>query len=252
MIDITPYTGQILSAIYGEEVRGSIVDALLTMNRGINSEMTELATKQSEVLKQTELAQTAATQAVQSATNAGQYATNASASATAAQNAASAARNEVDNAKAEVDNAKGYADTAKAEADRAEKAVQDAANQVQNAKAYAEAAEEHVGEANGAVARAEAAVARAGEIADQTKQYIDDLMEFISPENLTYIYQYVRDKIVEVEGVEGPTVLNDSFGGEILDSKGEIIFASRILDPLVFEDQYRYITDRANLVSETE
>lgn len=252
MIDITPYTSQILSAIYGEEVRGSIVDALLTMNRGINAEMEDLAEKQAEVLKQTKAAQDAATLAGQHAANAGRSATNASTAATAAQNAANAAAKSVQDAADQVNIAKGHADTAKAEADRAAQAVLDAAAQVEGAKAWSEAAEEHVGEAEDAVTRAEAAVAAAAQIAEQTQEYVNELMEFISPDNLTWIYTYVRDKIVEDEGVEGPTKIEDSFGDDILDSNGELIFASRILDPLVFEDQYRYITDRANLMAEMD
>jgi hypothetical protein len=77
MADISSFLQKILSAIYGEEVRGSIHDALAAMNKESSSAMEFASTAKDS-------AQASAEAAKQSADDAGKKAENASASASAA------------------------------------------------------------------------------------------------------------------------------------------------------------------------
>ena len=85
MANITPQLDKILSAVYGEEVRGSIHDALVAMNGESSSAMEYASTAQDSAANSATAAATSASNAAQSATSASTSAESASESATAAQ-----------------------------------------------------------------------------------------------------------------------------------------------------------------------
>ena len=148
MADISSFLKKILEAIYGEEVRGSIHDALAAMNKESSSAM--------------EFAATAKDSAAASAGKAAQSETNAKASETAAEGYADLAVDAAERAGTSEENAKASEQTALQQAREAEESKNAAALSEAEAKAAEERAKEvrNQVETLGAQATADAAAAQ--------------------------------------------------------------------------------------------
>lgn len=85
MANITPQLDKILSAVYGEEVRGSIHDALVAMNGESSNAMEYASTAKDSAANSATAAATSASNAAKSASDASASAKSASGSATTAQ-----------------------------------------------------------------------------------------------------------------------------------------------------------------------
>lgn len=138
MADISSFLKKILSAIYGEEVRGSIHDALAAMNTESSSAMEFASTAKDS-------AQANAAAAKKSAEDAEKKATSASESAAAAALSEGSIKTSEENVNKQAADAKEAAAGAKAsetEAEAAKTAAVDARDKAQTAKTAAENARE--------------------------------------------------------------------------------------------------------------
>lgn len=139
MANIAPYLSAILSAVYGEEVRGSIHDALAAMNTEASSAMQFASTAKDS-------AQASAASAQNSASTATQKANAASASAQAAKtsevNAAFAAEDAANSASTAVNSASAAKASENAAANSEAVATQKASDATTSANAAAQSAAE--------------------------------------------------------------------------------------------------------------
>ena len=138
MADIAQDLANIKSAVYGEEVRGSIHDAI----RDINNEVISSNTKSDNAVS---TANTAAQSASASAASAAQTAAQNASAVQAAQTAAEAARDAAQTAKTQAETAKTQAETARSQAStyagNASTSAQNAANSATTAQEAASRAE---------------------------------------------------------------------------------------------------------------
>ena len=133
MADISSFLKKILEAVYGEEVRGSIYDALSAMNTESNNAMQYASTAKDS-------AQASASAAKTSADDAEKKATNAKESSDAAQKAAEGVAAAEANAVKQATDAKTAAENAKASEEAAKESetlAQTAAETAEDAKAAA-------------------------------------------------------------------------------------------------------------------
>lgn len=149
MANIGTFLQKILDAVYGEEVRGSIHDAISAMN--------------TESSKAMEYASTAKDSAQASATAAGNSASTASQKASAASTSAAAAKTSETNAKTSADAAL----SAKNSIEAAKNAAEAASSAAQTAKTAAEAAKNGAESARNTAAESAAAAARSSSSAEQ-------------------------------------------------------------------------------------
>lgn len=131
MADISSYLKKILEAIYGEEVRGSIHDALAAMNQESSSAMEFAATAKDSAAASAKDAQTSEERAKASETQAGQYSDNA---IDAASRAKESETNAADSAEAAIQKAREAEESRNAAALSASeaKAAEDRAKNVRN------------------------------------------------------------------------------------------------------------------------
>lgn len=169
MADISSFLKKILEAIYGEEVRGSIHDALAAMNKESSSAMEFAATAKDSAKASAEKAKNEAdtagqkaAEALDSAGKAAQSETNAKASETAAEGYADLAVDAAERAGTSEENAKASEQTALQQAREAEESKNAAALSEAEAKAAEERAKEvrNQVETLGAQATADAAAAQ--------------------------------------------------------------------------------------------
>lgn len=169
MADISSFLKKILEAIYGEEVRGSIHDALAVMNKESSSAMEFAATAKDSAKASAEKAKNEAdtagqkaAEALDSAGKAAQSETNAKASETAAEGYADLAVDAAERAGTSEENAKASEQTALQQAREAEESKNAAALSEAEAKAAEERAKEvrNQVETLGAQATADAAAAQ--------------------------------------------------------------------------------------------
>ena len=149
MADISSFLKKILEAIYGEEVRGSIHDALAAMNKESSSAMEFAATAKDsakasaeKAKNEADTARQKAAEALDSAGKAAQSETNAKASETAAEGYADLAVDAAERAGASEKNAKASEQTALQQAREAEESKNAAALSEAEAKAAEERAKE--------------------------------------------------------------------------------------------------------------
>lgn len=145
MANISDYLAKIRSAVYGEEVRGSIHDAIEAMNTESSNAMSYAKTAQDS-------ASASAQNASKSESNASTYASNAQSSATAASTAAdkakisetnagtaeSNAKTYASNASGYAESAKGYAEDSQASSEAAKTSEDNASGSETNASTYAD------------------------------------------------------------------------------------------------------------------
>lgn len=176
MADISSFLKKILEAIYGEEVRGSIHDALAAMNKESSSAMEFAATAKDsakasaeKAKNEADTARQKAAEALDSAGKAAQSETNAKASETAAEGYADLAVDAAERAGASEKNAKASEQTALQQAREAEESKNAAALSEAEAKAAEERAKEVRNQVNtlGAQATADAAAAQEARIATE-------------------------------------------------------------------------------------
>ncbi len=131
MANVSDYLAKILSAVYGEEVRGSIHDAIEAMNTESSNAMSYAKTAQDS-------ASASAQNASKSETNASTYAGNAKNSATAASTSASNAKNSATTASTSASNAKTSETNAKTSEGNAQTHESNASDYAGSAKSYAD------------------------------------------------------------------------------------------------------------------
>ena len=120
MADINGYLAQILAAVYGEEVRGSIHDAIDAMNKESTQAMSDAATAKDSAKQSATAAAQSAQSASQSATSAASASSSAGTAAAAAEAAKTAAAASEKNAQTAATNSASSAASALASKNRAE------------------------------------------------------------------------------------------------------------------------------------
>lgn len=144
MADIKSYTNQIQSAVYGEEVRGSIVNAINAMNDESESAKSTASSANSTANAANSKSDSAISTANKAASDASSAKSSAAESATSAQNAATSAANSETEAKAAQTAAESSAtdaSTSATAATNAQTAAENAQTAAQNAQTAAETAQ---------------------------------------------------------------------------------------------------------------
>lgn len=113
MANIATYLSKILSATYGEEVRGSIHDAIEAMNVESGNAMSYAATAKESAVNSANAAAASATAAASSASSAASANTSALSAKEAAESAKSTAESYKNNAQTYMNNAQTYMNNAK-------------------------------------------------------------------------------------------------------------------------------------------
>lgn len=113
MANIATYLAKILSATYGEEVRGSIHDAIEAMNVESGNAMSYAATAKESAVNSANAAAASATASASSASSAASANTSALSAKTAAESAKSTAESYMNNAQTYMNNAQTYMNNAK-------------------------------------------------------------------------------------------------------------------------------------------
>ena len=146
MADISSFLKKILEAIYGEEVRGSIHDALAAMNKESSSAMEFAATAKDsakasaeKAKNEADTARQKAAEALDSAGKAAQSETNAKASESASEKNAKASEQTALQQAREAEESKNAAALSEAEAKAAEERAKEVRNQVETLGAQATA-----------------------------------------------------------------------------------------------------------------
>ena len=198
MANISVYLGKILTAIYGEEVRGSIHDALAAMN-------TESSQAMEYAAGAVNSAQSYASQALAYRNTTEGYKNDAQAYRDTAQSHVATAGNIVASAQAQANLASGYANEAKGYLNQVKEETADAKQYANEAKRSALDADGYEDNSKLYMERAEAAEARAQELIIVLQQYLQTLESF---------NEFVMDYEVYLP-------IQDSDGEAILDSDGD-------------------------------
>jgi len=186
MANISQYLARIKSAIYGEEVRGSIHDAIEAMNVESNAAMHYAATAKDSAKASAQAAKTSETNALASEQAAKTSETNAKNSETSASNSAATAASKATAASSSADKAKTSENKALASEQAAKFSETNAANSETAAKASAN-------RAASSAANAKVAETNAAETESSIAQQIEQFKEYYSNLSKSCIFFGVCD-----------------------------------------------------------